>query len=81
MATKKAEGVTVMLQKDTRNNREPLPVIINGVKYMVERGKPVTVPAEVAEVIQSSMEQDGITMAYIQKEEKNLAKAQDEGAI
>lgn len=80
-AKKENEKVTIMLQKDSSNYSRPLTVIINGKKTVVERGKPVEVDPDVAEVIKQSMEQDGMTAAFIDRQEKAFAKSIDSGAI
>ena len=43
---------------DGERYKDPLSVIINGKKYSVPRGKVVSVPAVVAEVLKQSAEQD-----------------------
>lgn len=43
---------------DGKNYKNPVNVIVNGVKYSVPRGKTVKVPKVVAEVLNQSMAQD-----------------------
>ncbi len=43
---------------DGERYKDPIAVIINGKKYSVPRGKVVSVPAVVAEVLNQSAEQD-----------------------
>lgn len=53
---------------DGEKYKDPINVIVNGVKYSVPRGKVVSVPKVVAEVLQQSMEQD----AYARELDKQL---------
>ena len=46
--------VEIRLFKDNDKYKNPLFVAVNGKAYMVERGKRVEVPKEVAEVIENS---------------------------
>ena len=48
---------------DGERYKDPISVIINGKKYSVPRGKVVSVPSIVAEVLQQSAEQE----AYARK--------------
>lgn len=43
---------------DGKTYKDPVSVIINGVKYSVPRGKPLKLPKVVAEVLDQSMAQD-----------------------
>lgn len=45
--------------------KDPLFVGINGMTWLVQRGEPVEVPVEVAEVINQSLAQDGKTAQLI----------------
>jgi hypothetical protein len=57
--TEKKDYVTIgPLFYDGKRYKDPVNVIINGVKYSVPRGKKVEVPSVVAEVLQQSAEQD-----------------------
>ena len=48
---------------DGERYKDPIAVIINGKKYSVPRGKVVSVPAVVAQVLQQSAEQDAYARA------------------
>lgn len=52
---------------DGEKYKNPVPVIINGVKYSVPRGQKVKVPAVVAEVLQQSAQQDAYAAAIDKK--------------
>ena len=49
---------------DGEKYKDPINVIINGVKYSVPRGKVVSVPKVVAEVLQQSAEQDAYARRF-----------------
>ena len=50
--------VTVELFYDGDKYKEPVPVIVNGVKILVPRGKPVQIKRKYAQVLEHSMAQD-----------------------
>lgn len=50
--------VTVELFYDGDKYKEPVPVICNGVKINVPRGKPVQIKRKYAEILQHSADQD-----------------------
>lgn len=50
--------VEVELFYDGEKYKDPVPVIVNGVKIMVPRGKPVRIKRKYAEVLEHSMAQD-----------------------
>lgn len=52
------EMVTVELFYDGDKYKEPVPVIVNGVKILVPRGKPVQIKRKYAQVLEHSMAQD-----------------------
>lgn len=52
------EMVTVELFYDGDKYKDPVPVIVNGIKIEVPRGKPVKIKRKYAEVLQHSMEQN-----------------------
>ena len=60
---------TVNLFYDGDKYKDPVPVGINGLVWLVKRGEPVEVPIEVAYVINDSLTQDGKTQQLI----RNLA--------
>ncbi len=55
---------------DGEKYKNPINVTINGVKYSVPRGKVVSVPKVVAEVLEQSAEQD----AYAKRLDEALQK-------
>lgn len=52
------ELVEVELFYDGDKYKEPVPVIVNGVKIMVPRGKPVKIKRKYAEALDHSLSQD-----------------------
>ena len=52
---------TVTLFLDGDKYKDPLYVGINGMNWLIQRGVPVEVPEEVAEVIQNQIRQDNKT--------------------
>lgn len=60
---------------DGERYKDPLSVTVNGKKYSVPRGKVVSVPAVVAEVIQQSAEQDAYARNVDLKAQKVTATA------
>lgn len=52
------ELVNVELFYDGDKYKEPVPVIVNGVKILVPRGKPVKIKRKYAEVLEHSLSQD-----------------------
>lgn len=60
--TKKDGYVDITLPFDPKYLKDPLNVIVNGVKYSVPRGKTVAVPEVVAEVIKQGQKQDAYAM-------------------
>lgn len=58
------------LFRDGQRYKDPLNVIINGVKYSVPRGVPLRLPKVVAEVIDQSLAQD----AYAHELDQQLQK-------
>lgn len=52
------ELVEVELFYDGDKYKEPVPVIVNGVKILVPRGKPVKIKRKYAEVLEHSLSQD-----------------------
>ena len=65
METKKTKDgyVDITLPFDPKYLKDPLNVIANGVKYSVPRGKKVSVPIVVAEIIEQSQAQDAYAAA------------------
>lgn len=55
---------------DGEKYKNPVSVIINGVKYSVPRGKKVKVPAVVAEVLEQSAAQDAYAAAIDKEMQK-----------
>ena len=87
MATKAKETAETVEVKDTteteyvdhaalfydgKRYKDPVSVIINGVKYSVPRGKPLKLPKAVAEVLDQSMAQD----AYASQIDVQMQKEQ-----
>lgn len=61
MAATKSNGdelVEVELFSDGEHYKEPVPVIVNGVKIVVPRGEKVQIKRKYAEVLEHSMTQD-----------------------
>ncbi len=58
------EMVTVRLIRD-ENHRQPLFVGVNGKGYLVQRGKEVSVPKAVYEVIKNSLDQEQAALDYM----------------
>lgn len=52
------ELVTVELFYDGEKYKDPVPVIVNGIKILVPRGKPVKIKRKYAEVLDHSAKQD-----------------------
>ena len=52
------ELITVELFYDGDKYKDPVPVIVNGVKILVPRGKPVKIKRKYAEVLDHSAKQD-----------------------
>lgn len=53
------ETATITLFYDGLKYKDPLFVQINGKSFLIKRGEPVTVPVEVAAVVNQSLVQDG----------------------
>lgn len=53
------ETTTITLFYDGLKYKDPLFVQINGKSFLIKRGEPVTVPVEVAAVVNQSLMQDG----------------------
>ena len=53
------ETTTITLFYDGLKYKDPLFVQINGRSFLIRRGEPVTVPVEVATVVNQSLMQDG----------------------
>lgn len=56
---------------DGEKYKNPINVTINGVKYSVPRGKVVSVPKVVAEVLEQSAEQDAYARRIDEEMQKN----------
>lgn len=70
------ETTTVYLFYDgTPRYSQPVFVGINGMTWMIERGKEVEVPIEVAEVLRQQQAQDNQTAAMIEKIKRESAEA------
>ena len=65
METKKTKDgyVDITLPFDPKYLKDPMNVIVNGVKYSVPRGRKVAVPTVVAEIIEQSQQQDAYAAA------------------
>jgi hypothetical protein len=61
------ELVTIQLFKDNDRYKEDLFVSVNGQRFLIQRGKPVEVPAYVAEVIERSQSQDEQSGAMMER--------------
>ena len=57
--TKQKDTVKIKLFRDEGKYKDPLFVQINGRSFLIKRGEPVTVPVEVAAVVNQSLMQDG----------------------
>ena len=60
-----SRGETIQLFKDNGRYKGDVFVSVNGRNYQIRRGVSVTVPAEVAEVLEHSQMQDELTAARI----------------
>lgn len=56
---------------DGEKYKNPINVTVNGVKYSVPRGKVVSVPKVVAEVLEQSAEQDAYARRIDEEMQKN----------
>lgn len=73
MAKKKVEPndlVEVKLFQDTGKYAEPLTVVLNGKIWRLERGVPLKVPKDVAEIIEHSEYQNNMTARMIVQKER-----------
>lgn len=61
------EMETITLFKG-KGYEKPVPVWLNGVRYSVPRGKPVKVPAGVADIIKHMEAEKGNEMVYLSRE-------------
>ena len=61
------EEIEIQLFKDSGKYKDDEQVAINGVMYLIQRGKPVKVKRKVAEVLRLSMEQQGKTADMIRE--------------
>ncbi len=62
-----AEKVTVKLFKDNGKYKDDVFVAVNGERYQIQRGVPVTVPRYIAAVLEESMRQDEQTASLIRQ--------------
>ena len=62
------DWVNVYLMRDSDKYKGDVFVQVNGVGYIIQRGKNVKVPKAVAEVLQNSQEQDSRTAELIDQE-------------
>lgn len=62
------DWVNVCLMRDSDKYKGDVFVQVNGVGYIIQRGKNVKVPKAVAEVLQNSQEQDSRTAELIDQE-------------
>lgn len=62
------ERVNIYLMRDSDKYKGDVFVQVNGVGYIIQRGKNVKVPKAVAEVLQNSQEQDSRTAELIDQE-------------
>jgi len=72
------ELVTIQLFKDNGRYKDDLYVCVNGERLLIQRGKPVQVKRKFAEVIESSMRQDQLAGAMMQRLEDEYIRATDE---
>ena len=70
------ERVNIYLMRDSDKYKGDVFVQVNGVGYIIQRGKNVKVPKAVAEVLQNSQEQDSRTAELIDQETHGRAGAQ-----
>ena len=68
------EKVRIKLFKDNGRYKGDLFVSVNGVNYKIRRGVEVEVPRAVAEVLEHSQRQDGLTAARIAAAEDAAGK-------
>ena len=68
------ERVNIYLMRDSDKYKGDVFVQVNGVGYIIQRGKNVKVPKAVAEVLQNSQEQDSRTAELIDQETEKFEK-------
>ena len=66
------ERVNIYLMRDSDKYKGDVFVQVNGVGYIIQRGKNVKVPKAVAEVLQNSQEQDTKAAEFIDQEVEKL---------
>lgn len=66
------ERVNIYLMRDSDKYKGDVFVQVNGVGYIIQRGKNVKVPKEVAEVLQNSQEQDTKAAEFIDQESEKF---------
>lgn len=67
------EKVTIHLFKDSGKYKDAVTVGYNGRFYQIERGKDVSVPRAVAEILKQSQEQDQRTAEMIEQQNREYA--------
>lgn len=74
--TKKEESVaqteTIMVPKGNRNEDNFIIIMINGKRWRIQRGIPVTVPKSVAEVYKNSLKQQEAADRFLDAVENGL---------
>ncbi len=66
------ERVNIYLMRDSDKYKGDVFVQVNGVGYIIQRGKNVKVPKAVAEVLQNSQEQDTKAAEFIDQESEKF---------
>lgn len=65
------EPVTINLFKDDGKYKDDVFVAVNGKRFRIQRGKDITVPRYVAEVIRNAKDQRGAASAFISANSKD----------
>ena len=65
------EPVTINLFKDDGKYKDDVFVAVNGKRFQIQRGKDITVPRYVAEVIKNAKDQRGAASAFISANSKD----------
>lgn len=78
-ATKKVKRVTVKLPKlPGQNANQEEFFSVNGKNYIIQRGKEVEIPEEVAEVIRNSEKAEEYAMNYVEELSQNTSDKEKE---
>lgn len=81
LADAKKDTVEIELFKDDDRYTDDVTVAVNGEIYKIQRGVRVAVPRFVAEVIETSMQQDRNTANLIRKYEADYKRLANSGVL